>query len=154
MNFISLPAAATLTEWSERTFWRRFREGAIKREIFNGKAVVRFNAIAAHACIPLDDDAIALLASADAGDAVAQTDLALLFLENKRPKGALAWLALAAKQDYGNAMYLLGVSAISGVGGEKDENLGLMWLCKAAMHQNPFATAVLRSVRSKLSQGN
>jgi len=154
MEFISLTAAATLTEWSERTFWRRFKDGAIKRELHNGKAVVQFRAIAANACIPLDDAAVALVAQADAGNATAQTDLALLFLENRRPKGALAWLELAAKQDHGNAMYLLGAFLIAGDGGEKDENLGLMWVCKAASHQNSFATAVLQSIFSKLSHGN
>lgn len=151
MEVISLTAAATLTEWSERTFWRRFRDGSIERHIRDGKAVVQFGAIASHACLPLATEDLALIVQADAGDPCAQSDLALLFLEYKKTKGALAWLTLAAKQDNANAMYLLGRLYIDGIDGDKDENLGLMWLCKAASLHEQFASAVLRSIRQRLT---
>lgn len=153
MEVISLAAAATLTEWSERTFWRRFREGSIEREIRHGKAVVQFSAIAPHSCVPMKEEDIALLDQADAGDALAQTDVALLFLQYKKTKGAHAWLTLAAKQNHAHAMYLLGRMYIDGAEGDKDENLGLMWLCKAAFHQDQFATAVLVAIRQRLALG-
>ena len=151
MEVISLAAAATLTEWSERTFWRRFRDGSIERQIRNGKAVVQFDAIATYACLPLEKEDVALLDRADAGDAGAQTDLALLFLEHKRTKGALAWLALAAKQEHANAMYLLGRIYIDALDEDKDENLGLMWLCRAASLQDHFASAVMHAIRQRLT---
>ena len=150
MEVISLAAAAIVTEWSERTFWRRFKDGVITREIRHGKAVVELRAIAAHACFPLDDDAVALLARADTGDACAQTELALLFLEHRKPKGALAWLTLAVKQDDANAMYLLGRAYITGEGADTDENLGLMWLAKAAFHRHPLASAVMHAMRARI----
>ncbi len=152
MEVISLAAAATLTEWSERTFWRRFREGSIERQIRHGKAVVQFSDIAPHACLPIKEEDIALLDQADAGDALSQTDLALIFLQYRKYKGALAWLTLAAKQDHAHAMYLLGRMYIDGTGGDKDENLGLMWLCKAAFHQDQLATAVLLAIRQRLAK--
>ncbi len=153
MEVISLAAAAALTEWSERTFWRRFREGSIQREIRNGKAVVRFSAIATHTCLPLQQEDIAVLEQADAGDALAQTDLALLFLSYRKTKGALAWLTLAARQDHAHAMYLLGRMYIDGIDGEQDENLGLMWLSKAACHQDVFGVAILGAIRHRLKRG-
>ena len=150
MEVISLAAAATLTEWSERTFWRRFRDGTIEREIRNGKAVVQFSSIAAHACVPMTAEDVGLLDRADSGEAEAQTDLALLFLEHRKYKAALAWLTLAAKQDNPHAMYLLGRIYIDGAEEDKDENLGLMWLCKAASHRDQFATAVMLAIRCRL----
>lgn len=151
MEVISLAAAATLTEWSERTFWRRFRDGSMERHIRNGKAVVQFDEVAKHACLPLGKEEVALLDRADAGDAGAQTELALLFLEYKKIKGALAWLGLAARQDNANAMYLLGRIHIDGLDGEVDENLGLMWLCKAASLHDQFASAVMHAIRYRLT---
>jgi TPR repeat protein len=151
MNVISLAAATTLTEWSERTFWRRFTDGSIERMIRNGKAVVPFDAIAAHLCLILAPDDLLLLERADAGEAGAQTDLALVFLAQRKPKGAIAWLGLAAKQDDANAMYLLGRCYIDGRGADKDENLGLMWLSKAACRGSQLAGAAMLAIRARLS---
>lgn len=151
MDVISLTAATTLTEWSERTFWRRFTDGSIKKEIRNGKAVVSYGAIAAHVCVPLDGDDLLLLEQADAGEAAAQTDLAVIFLSHGKPRGALAWLGLAAKQDDANAMYLLGRCYIDGWGVGRDENLGLMCLSKAACHGSTMAVGVMQSIRERIS---
>ena len=150
MDVISLAAATTLTEWSERTFWRRFTEGSIERLSRNGKAVVRFDAIASHLCIPMEEQDLVLLQQADAGDAGAQTDMALLFLANKKPKGALAWLNLAVKQHDAAAMYLLGRLHIDAHGSDRDDNLGMMWLSKSACHGNRFATVVMESIRRRI----
>ena len=152
MDVISLAAATTLTEWSERTFWRRFTEGSIERITRNGKAVVRFDAIASHLCIPLQDEDLLLLQQADAGDAAAQADMALIFLAHNKPKGALAWLNLAVKQQDANAMYLLGRLHIDAHGSDRDENLGLMWLSKAACHGNGIASEVMQSIRRRLTK--
>jgi TPR repeat protein len=150
MDVISLAAATTLTEWSERTFWRRFTEGSIERLIRNGKAVIGFDAIAGHLCIPLEEDDLVLLQQADAGDPRAQTDMALIFLAHKKPKGALAWLNLAVKQQDASAMYLLGRFYIDAHGSDRDENLGMMWLSKAACYGNGFATVALESIRRRI----
>jgi TPR repeat protein len=150
MDVISIAAATTLTEWSERTFWRRFTEGSIERISKNGKAVIRFDAIAGHVCIPLDDEDKSLFQQADAGDAAAQTDIALIFLTYKKPKGALAWLNLAVKQDDANAMYLLARCYIDGYGTERDENLGLMWLSKAACRGSRLAKETMQLMLARV----
>jgi TPR repeat protein len=150
MDVITLAAATTLTEWSERTFWRRFTDGSIERITRNGKVVVRFDAIAAHVCIPLAEEDLLVLECADSGDAAAQTDLALLFLEHRKAKGALAWLGLAAKQNDASAMYLLGRFYIDARGADKNENLGLMWLSKAACHGSELAVAAMQAIRERL----
>ncbi len=151
MGVISLAAAITLTGWSERTFWRRFTDGSIERLTQDGKAVVPFESIAPHTVIPLAEDDLLLLMQADAGDAVAQTDLALLFLAHRKRKSALAWLNLAVKQQDANAMYLLGRFHIDAIDADRDENLGMMWLSKAACHGCGFATVVMESIRRRLA---
>ncbi|HEX8887246.1 MAG TPA: hypothetical protein VF797_22405, partial [Noviherbaspirillum sp.] len=59
MELISLAAAITLTEWSERTFWRRFADGSVKKEVEgggNGKSMVHLDSIEPYIAIPLDAD--------------------------------------------------------------------------------------------------
>ena len=152
MKQITLVAATSLTEWSERTFWRRFNDGSLKKETRNGKTVISFDAIANQLCIAMESDDLLLLEQADGGNAPAQTELAVLFLARGKPKSALMWLGMAVKQDDPNAMYLLGRCYIDGVGEEMDENIGLMWISKAASHHSPFASAVMQSIRQRLCQ--
>ena len=110
VELISLAAAITLTEWSERTFWRRFADGSVKKEVEgggNGKSMVHLDSIKPYITLPLDADDFALLRLADRGDAAAQNDLALIFLANGKPRGAIAWLEMAARQDHADAMHWL-----------------------------------------------
>jgi hypothetical protein len=86
MQVITLPAAITLTEWSERTFWRKFADGSLARETVNGKAMISFELIKPHLCLALSPDDLSILASAVAGDAEAQNEMALIFLANKSRK--------------------------------------------------------------------
>ena len=92
MQFISLPAAITLTELSERTFWRKFADGSLARETVNGKAMISFDLIKPHLCLALSPEDLSVLASAVAGDAEAQNEMALIFLTNEKPKNAIYWL--------------------------------------------------------------
>ncbi len=134
-TYVSLATAITLTGWSERTFWRRFAEGLIERRVEDGKnskSMVALDSILAHLSFTLTDNDIQLLLDADKGDAKARSDLALLFLTNSKLKEAVYWLELAAKQGEENAMHWLGRAYVEGMGISKDENLGLMWIAKAA----------------------
>lgn len=154
---ISIASAITLTEWSESTFRRRISEGALKREFEagpGGRAMVSFDAIQPHICIPLEDDDISLISDADSGDAEAQNDLALLFLANSRPRGAIYWLELAAKQEYPDAMHWLGRCHIDGNGVLKDENLGMMWLAKAAAHGHAVSQMQMQAILEKFTASN
>jgi TPR repeat protein len=68
-------------------------------------------------------------------------------LENNKPKSAIYWLGLAAKQDFADAMHLLGSCYSKGNGLAKDNNLALMWIAKAASLGHPIAIAQIKSIR-------
>ena len=146
MKLISLAAAITITEWSERTFWRRFADGSLTRENEQGRSMIPLDLIRPHMCIPLDSEDLPVLAGADAGNAEAQNDLALIFLANRKPKGAVYWLELAAKQEYASAMNWLGRCYIEGNGVPKDENLGIMWISKAAAHGDKISQGQMQAI--------
>ncbi|MGZ5574505.1 MAG: tetratricopeptide repeat protein [Methylobacter sp.] len=150
MQHVSLQAATTLTEWSERTIRRRLADGSLKCASDNDahyKTMICFDSIKQNICIPLNPDNLELIESADSGDAKAQNDLALLFLENNKQKSAVYWLELAAKQSLADAMHLLGRCYLEGNGLAKDENLGIMWIAKAASLGHPIALAQIQSIR-------
>lgn len=154
MQTISIASAITLTEWSESTFRRRIAEGALKREFEagpGGRAMVRFDVIQPHICIPLEEEDISLIGEADIGKAEAQNDLALLFLENAKPRAAIYWLELAAKQEYTDAMHWLGRCYIDGNGVAQDNNLGLMWLAKAASQGHVISQSLMNAITSKFT---
>jgi hypothetical protein len=150
MQHVSLQAATTLTEWSVRTIRRRIADGALKCAAKNEahyKTMICFESIKHNVCIPLDPDDMGLIKSADAGDAKAQNDLALLFLENNKPKSAVYWLELAAKKHVADAMHLLGCCYLEGNGLPKDDNLAIMWIAKAASLGHSIALAQIQSIR-------
>ena len=150
MQHVSLQAATTLTEWSERTIRRRLADGSLKCAADNGahyKTMICFDSIKPDLCIALDPDDIKLLKAADGGDAKAQNDLALLFLEHNKQKSAVYWLELAAKQNFTDAMHLLGCCYLEGNGLPKDDNLAIMWIAKAASLGHSIAQAQIQSMR-------
>lgn len=154
MELISLAAAITLTEWSERTFWRRFADGSVKREMEssgNGKSMLQLDSLRPHITIPLAPEDLALVQQADRGDAAAQSDLALVFLASGRTRGAIYWLELAARQDYADAMHWLARCYLDGNGVAPDDHLGLMWLSKAAAHGHRISQAQLQVMRDRFT---
>jgi len=150
MQHISLQATITLTELSERTIRRRVADGSLKCAADNDahhKTMICFDSIKHDICIDLDPDNIELIKSADSGNAQAQNDLALLFLENNKLKSAVYWLELAAKQNLTDAMHLLGRCYLEGRGLPKDDSLAIMWIAKAASLGHPIALAQIQSIR-------
>jgi len=150
MQLVSLQAATTLTEWSVRTIRRRLADGNLQYAADNEayyKTMICFDSIKPDICIALAPEDIELIKSADAGDATAQNDLALLFLEQNKPKSAVYWLELAAKQQLSDAMQLLGCCYLTGNGLSKDDNLAMMWIAKAASLGHPIALAQIQSIR-------
>lgn len=148
MEFISVAAAITITGWSERTFWRKFADGSIPRKPGKGRTLIPFEVVKSNLCIPLGTEDLALLHLADEGDANAQTELALIFFERSVPKGAIFWLELAAKRGSPDAMYLLGRSYIDGHGVEVNEDLGIMWIAKAAAENHLISKSLMQSLRT------
>lgn len=131
---ISLEAATSVTQLSKRTLWRRLSEGQITRQANDedGRAMLTFEDLVPMLCIPIAPEDHRLIIEAAAGDAEAQTDLALLFLDADKPGIGLSWLNLAADQGYPDAMHHLSRLYIQGNGPQKNDSLGLMWLAKAA----------------------
>lgn len=152
MDFISIASAVTLTEWSDSTFRRRIADGVLQRLVESGgggRIMVDFDSIRPHICISLEEEDIELLSRADAGQAEAQNDLALLFLQNDKPRSAIYWLELAAKQDYADAMHWLGRCYIDGNGVVKDENMGIMWIAKSAAAGHKISQALMQTMRDR-----
>jgi TPR repeat protein len=113
--------------------------------------MVSLEAIRTYICIPLEDDDVPLIKDADSGSAEAQNDLALLFLANQKPRGAIYWLELAAKQEYPDAMHWLGRCHLEGNGVLQDDNLGMMWLAKAAARGHIVSQAQMQAMRDKFT---
>ena len=149
MQFISLPAAITLTELSERTFWRKFADGSLARETVNGKAMISFDLIKPHLCLALSPEDLSVLARAVAGDAEAQNEMALIFLTNEKPKNAIYWLEQAAKQGCADAMSLLSQCYMKGSGVPQDENTGMIWLAKAATQGHLISQCQMQGLRNR-----
>lgn len=139
MLHISLPAAITMTGWSERTFFRKFSDGSLSRETMNGKVMIPFRQLEPHLCIPMEPDDLSVLERADAGDAEAQNDLALIFMSKDKYEPAIYWLELAAKQNNADAMTFLSQCYMDGNGVPKDENVCVMWLARAAAYGHQIA---------------
>lgn len=132
---IKLDTAAKLTGMSQRTLWRRIKAGEFtKTNKYGGlrRVAIPVDSIVDYIPLPLAASDIELICFADQGDAQAQTDLALLFMEYKHYERAIIWLKLAAKQQYPEAMYWLARCYISGRGVLQDVTTGLSWLQKAA----------------------
>lgn len=147
-DYVSLQTAITLTELSERTLRRRIADGSLhvaKAEDSN-KTLVPLATIADYFCLPFDADQLALIHQADQGEVNAQNDLALLFLTHDKYKNALYWLDLAIKQNFEDAMYLMGCCYLSGYGVPKDDNLAIMWLAKAASLGHALALPQVQSI--------
>lgn len=154
---VSLATAANLLELNERTLRRRIADGVLPRfseDVNTNRTMIPFDAIQDQVVIPLEAADLELIEDADAGDAEAQNDLALLFLSSNKPQSAIYWLELAAKQDYADAMHWLGHCYLEGNGMLKDENLGMMWLSKAAAHGHVISQAQMQALRDSFITNN
>jgi hypothetical protein len=150
---ISLATAVSITDLSENTLRRRIAQGVMTRTIeegSNGRSMITFDTLKAECCFPLNDDDILLIEEADQGNSEAQNDLALLFLSHKKPRKAIYWLELAIKQKNKDAMHWLGRCYIEGNGITQDENLGLMWLAKAAAEGHFISREIMQLIRQKV----
>jgi len=76
--------------------------------------------------------------------------MALLFLSHKKSKNAVYWLELAIKQKHSDAMHWLGRCYIEGNGIDKNENLGLMWISKAAAEGHIISSEMMKAIRHKI----
>lgn len=137
MPTISLETAERLTGLSRRTLWRRVARGVFKG--FGRQESVHGHGPRISLAVVLEDIPATLepgdediFLRADQGDPEAQNDVGLIFMEEERYDLALPWLQLAAEQEYPDAMHWVGRCYIAGHGVDKDDNLGLSWIKRAA----------------------
>ena len=102
--------------------------------------MLTFERIVPMLCVSVAPEDYELLIEAAAGDADAQNDLALLFLDADKPEIGLHFLNMAADQGNPDAMHNLSKLHIKGIGTQKDESTGLMWLAKAASFGHVIAS--------------
>lgn len=164
MDTISLIAAANLTGKTRRTLWRWVAEGKLPRGAGDsqGRSTVSLEHIKQDACVALNDADAAMVMAADRGDANAQNDVGLLLLaaqqgdakkgEEQESFAALYWFELAAQQNHGDALHWLARCHIDGIGVEKNENLGLMYLAKAAAQGHIISQAQMNDMQSRTHQ--
>ena len=153
LMMISLATAVTLTNLSKRTLWRRISDGTLSKSDDGNpddKAKIHFEDIKPLLSIELEPEDVALIEPADSGNVQAQYELATVFLLQKQYENATYWLKLAAKK-LPNAMYLLGRCYTDGNGVDKDLDLGMMWIAKAAAHGCIVAKNQMQSMRSKIT---
>jgi hypothetical protein len=116
--------------------------------------LVAFCAITAASVSAQDQNLDAIRHKAEAGDAIAQFDLAKAYIDGKMvPKDlglAVAWLRKSAGQDYVGAEYALGIMYQTGFGLPKDQHEAANWLRKAARQPNEKAQGQLSQM---LAQG-
>lgn len=132
MKLVSMEAAMSLIDRSERTLWRMLSDGLVLKKIKNGTAMLLLDSLKPHFCIPFTDEDHELLDAAIEGDAPAQTDVALIFLSQGKPDQAIYWLNLAVQQHFPDAMNFLGNCYIKGNGVDKNEQTGIVLITKAA----------------------
>lgn len=145
---ISIDTASAITQLSRRTWWRRIATGEVTRvaDDDRGRAMLVWAEVAPLIGIAIapDDQPIFLLA--DAGDAQAQNDIGQLFLKADKYQAALYWFQQAAQQKYPDAMQWLGHCYVHGKGVLKDDNLGMMWLAKAASLGHAIAQGQMKGL--------
>ena len=148
MEAISVDAAIVITGRSRRTWWRRIAEGVVCRadDDARGRAMLSWNEVLPHICIPMTSEDLAFVLRADAGDAEAQNDIGQLFSIAGKYDAALYWLQQAAQQGHPDAMQWLGRCYLSGEGVPKDNHLGIMWMAKAASHGHVIAKSQMNAM--------
>lgn len=147
----SVPTAALLLDRSERTLQRWCEDGTLQvvhrdarrgsRQLVNLAQVLEF--FGPHSA----PDFAALIEAADAGHAEAETDLGLALLQEGKAVAAVAFFQRAARQDHPEAMHWLYRCYREGLGIERDENLAMMWLHKAAAQGHVIAQAQTSALR-------
>lgn len=152
-HFITLATAIAITGLSRRTLWRRISDGSLRRaeDVNAGGASSQRTLVAAADVLPLvprplSEGDQALLIKADGGDAVAQAEIGTVFHRFGNARTAVYWWQLAAVQGVADAMQWLGRCHAAGEGVERDENLALMWISKAAAAGHAIAGAQLQGL--------
>lgn len=146
MDCISLNTVSSLSGLSKRTLWRRVADGLLRTQALGAgeRTLVALDDALALSRLRVEPDERELILDADAGNADAQCELALLFLAQELPEEAVRWLEAAAQQNCLEAMHWLGRCHIAGTGVPADEKAGMEWIARAASRGHATAPHMLR----------
>lgn len=146
MAAISLKTAISISGLSRRTIWRRIEDGCLTKICApkkGGMTRLNFEEVLSLSCLPLKQEDHAVIFAADQGDAVAQCDLALLFLTAHRARDAAFWFDQSAQQSYPDAMCFLGRFCLMGKVIPRNVDLGISWLNHAAAKKHLVAQSLI-----------
>jgi uncharacterized protein len=152
LKVISLLSAITLSGKSERTLWRWIADGTLARAedaSGNSKTLIDLETLKSRVAIPINPEDWDWIEKADSGDAASQNEVGLMFLSHNRPESAVYWLELSARQEYADAMHWLARCYFDGTGVGKDDNLGMMWLARAASLGHAVSSGQMQAIRQR-----
>ena len=152
MQPVRFDMAVRLTGLSRRTFWRRMadRTEAETRDLPRG--MVDLEALREDLPFPASPADLQRIRDADAGDAEALHDVALMLMEANEFEQAVHWLERASAQNHPDAMHWLGRCYLRGEGVAPNVSVGLSWLARSAAHGHVISTAQLHSLHPELLQ--
>lgn len=153
---ISIDTASAITEISRRTWWRRISSGEVTRvdDDSRGRAMLLWAEVEPHICVVMEPEDAHFVFLADAGNADAQNDIGQLFLISGKHQAAFYWFQQAAQQNHPDAMQWLGHCYVSGEGVPKDDNLGMMWIAKAAALGHVIAQGQMKGLINRAIGSN
>lgn len=162
---ISLDAVIAMSGRSRRTWWRRIEEGSISKlpADARGRTLLVFEEVRPALGLALTDEEVALIARADAGDALAQAEAGAMFaLRSQKISqagsqsyhcAAFYWLEQAAAQGAADAMHWLGMLHAGGQGeGNGSQHLALMWIAQAAAQGHAIARQQVHALTGRVVQ--
>lgn len=142
---LSLDSAVAVSGVSRSTLRRRMADGSVREgeKDASGRTTLVLSDVLALAHLPLDQDDLRVLLQADAGDAVAQTDMGAFFYLAGRDDAAQYWLHKAAAQGNTESMHWLGMLCAAGrdrdLSAERSRDAAVMWVARAAALGHPIA---------------
>lgn len=159
---VTLTTAEALGGISRRTLWRRIGDKSVRTapSTTGNQTRVILDDVLKVSGSALPFSCWQWLAAAEQGDAAAQCEVALAFLEGGETKKALYWLRLASEQSCPEALYWRGRLRLSGAdGGKTPDEEGMisdvpadreaeLWIWQAALKHHAPAEAALEFLRS------
>lgn len=173
MDWISLDAAVAISSMSKSTLWRRVTDGFIgkagKDERNRAMLILSDVLPLVGATASMNKEDISVLLAADAGEPEAQADMGAMFYVAGNTKAALYWLYEAAAQNNADAMHWLAIAHAAHTPGtvqteqpvssaeegdcikssEREDNLAVMWLAKAAALGHPLAKQQMAQLKRR-----
>ena len=149
---VSIQAVIAMTGRSQRTWWRRIEQGAVRKlePDTRGRARIALEDVSLPGDLHLTAEDTALLVQADAGEADAQSDTGDLFLAAGCHDAARYWLELAAQQGHPNAMQSLARCYLSGEETPRNAYMAIRWLAEAAARGHVIASKQMQALHASL----